>query len=192
MDRRVKGQSQLDYLWVHFGNKFITSNINEVDPDAIPSIQLIKQLSGGSNAVSTIALEGGYLVAKDSEGKVLSKISTTEFGGLSISEFGRRKITIDDIGNGCTLKAGTGVLYIKLSNGVEYLSEIVTGGETSTAETVVDGYTIYINVKISANTGNVKLSQKYDGLTAEVDIEGVTEQIKEDLNINNTTWIEVN
>ena len=193
MDRRKPGQSQLDYLWVNFGNKFITSDIKEVDPDAIPSIQLLKDVSGISGSIAQITVEDGFLLAKNSDGEVISSVNTDEIGGLSIIDFKKRVITDKDIELGCTLPVGTGVLSIKLSNGVEYLSETLDGGETATAQTIVDGNTIYTDVKISKLPGNVFISKNYDGLKANVDIDHVVEQIKEELSseiLNN--WIEVN
>lgn len=193
MDRRKSGQSQLDYLWVNFGDKFVTSDIKENDPDAIPSIQLLKDVSGISSSVSEITVEDGFLLAKNSNGEVISSVNTDEIGGLSIVDFKRRTITQKDIDLGCSLQIGTSVISIKLSNGTEYLSEVLDGGETPTTEVIVDKNTIYTNVKISKLPGNVLISKNYDGLKANVDMDSILEQIKEDLESQiNLNWIDIN
>lgn len=76
MDRRVPGQSQLDYLWTTFGESYITAEVVD-DPKAIPTIQLIKDLLG-QGSIGSLSQEGMELVVKSPDGTEIDRFDFSQ------------------------------------------------------------------------------------------------------------------
>lgn len=169
--KRLPGQSQLDYLWVNFGERFITESLDELDNKAIPSNKIVKEAitSLQNRSLGSIQMSDGKLVIKSVDGELISEIAIPS--AISVSDFGSRAITQDDIDNGCTLSKGTLVHYLTLSTGVEYLAPVLKVTETASIKNrLVDGI-LYSDVKLDSNPESIQLAIS-NGLKADIPLNG--------------------
>ena len=103
MARRIRqeGQSQLDYLWVNYGD-FATSSVPTDDPDTIITQGAIKSLLQefkGVASVEVIDKEGTKILqVKTSENEIFEYPFPTN---ITIVSFRRREITQADRNKGC-------------------------------------------------------------------------------------------
>ena len=124
-DKRKPGQSQLDYLWVNFGNYSITNNTKEDYSQTIPSTELVLELlkNLSSQSVGSITIVDNKLTGSSVDGNQIFSIDISSLLTISpISGFGRRYITEED--KDSEYPIGTYCYYIKLSNGIEFLAPI--------------------------------------------------------------------
>lgn len=178
MTREPK-QSQLDYLWVNYGNRKVTSEKTN-NLDAIPSLGLITDLLTeiSSNTVGSIEREGSFIVIKSVEGTEIKRFHTKELLGISgIVDFGKRVVNEKDIEAGCKFDLYSPVYYIKLDDDKELLApvNIYVGGSNNLIENSVGENIIYSNLKLSKNEDNgILLIPEEDGLSGQIVLEGDT------------------
>lgn len=171
-DKRVKGQSQLDYLWVNYGIYSVSdkkeTDANEYIPTQSLVLDLLKQIE--DNSVGSISLQGNTLIVYSTSGTVLQRITLPEGvgsgEGASVIDFGLKTVTQDDITNGCPFPVGTNVYYLTLSTGRQFWTKTLKG--TSTIHTYIEDDEIKSEVIVD-NSGNVKFSTD-NGLKADVEL----------------------
>lgn len=122
MDRRKPGQSQLDYLWVTFGNYTVSSNLKE--EDSIPTSELVSELleSVKKEAIHSLKIVGSRLIGYSISGTQIVSIDLPSASG-SITDFGKRQVTAEDVANGCHFKEGQTVYYIEMGDGSLLMAE---------------------------------------------------------------------
>ena len=169
-DKRKPGQSQLDYLWVNYG-EFSVSTEPSDDTDAIltqGAINSIIQNFSGVSSVEVVEQEGNkVLKVVTSDGK----ISTYPFpSSITIQSFTKRQITQADRNKGCELPLGTWVYAILLSDGNEYLAPIDKYIGKSSESIIIDVIenTVYAELKISNRPSIVSLGVYGDGIPADL------------------------
>lgn len=174
IDRRVPGQSQLDYLWTNFG-PYAVSNV--VSDDNIPTTKFVTDLINTIqfDAISSLQVINGYLVGFNQSNEEVFRIDVTEIttNGKSITNFGKRYITEEDVNNGISLPLDSPVYYIRFSDGTELVSQIDTyqGFETDTAViTINDQGQISSNVKLDNEGTVVTLSASTKGIKADIKV----------------------
>lgn len=175
-DKRKPGQSQLDYLWVNYG-EFSVSTEPSDDTDAIltqGAINSILQNFSGVSSVEVVEQEGNkVLKVVTSDGK----ISTYPFpSSITIQSFTKRQITQADRNKGCELPLGTWVYAILLSDGNEYLAPIDKYIGKSSESIIIDVIenTVYAELKISNRPSIVSLGVYGDGISADLDLSSET------------------
>lgn len=171
-DKRKPGQSQLDYLWVNYG-EFSVSTEPSDDTDVIltqGAINSILQNFSGISSVEVVEQEGNkVLKVVTSDGK----ISTYPFpSSITIQSFTKRQITQADRNKGCELPLGTWVYAILLSDGNEYLAPIDKYIGKSSESIIIDVIenSIYAELKISNRPSIVSLGVYGDGISADLDL----------------------
>lgn len=175
IDKRVKGQSQLDYLWTNFGS-YAVSNISS--DENIPTTKLVIDLMDSlkMQSLSQLQVVNSYLVGLNSSNEELFRLNITEIidQGKTVTNFGRRYTNLEDIENGNSLPLNTPVYFIKFSDGSEFISKIDNyhGFETDTIVTTINsnGY-IKSNIKLDNDNSVIKLSSSNYGLKADIDID---------------------
>lgn len=170
IDRRIKGQSQLDYLWVTYGGLTATNTETDKDLDTtIPTYNLVKQLinrvCGGSNISGIILDSSNKLHITDTEGNDIGEpvdmsIFTSE--GKTISKFGTIAITQEDINNGCQFPLGTICNFIQVGNTKYYASAT---NSSNSIESYLENGIVKSKVKID-NSSNINLNITDKGLKA--------------------------
>lgn len=179
MSKLEPKQSKLDYLWVNFGERGITSDSK--DPDSIPSYGLIQELLDGlcSKAVGSVTKSGADIVIKSVNGIEQNRINISTLGDTTISNFGKRRVTEEDIKNGCPQPLNSWVYFIKLNNGEEYTAptDIYVGGNGKVISNTILDNTIYSDLKISTDIKGVKFVKGDDGLQGLVYLENSTQGI---------------
>lgn len=176
MNREPK-QSQLDYLWINYGNRKITTEKTD-NLDDIPSLGLINNLLKEitSNAVSSVERNGNFIIIKSLEGVEITRFDIKNLSGVtSVVNFGRRVVTAEDKESGCNLDLYAPVYFIKLDNGVELLTlaETYRGDINGTVQTFVQDNIIYSRLKLSENEDNgIILKEEEDGLSGEIFLDG--------------------
>lgn len=177
--KREPKQSQLDYLWVNFGERGITSDSR--DPNSIPSYGLIQELIQDlcSKAVGSITQQGSTIIIKSVDGFEQNRLNIGGLGGdISITGFGRRLVTQEDIENKCPYPINSYIYYLRLSDGTEYTAPIYQVGISKTISNTILDDTIYSDLKISTKVKGVIFSKEDDGLSGSVYLEGSTKGIR--------------
>lgn len=180
MAQREPKQSQLDYLWVNFGKRGVATSSNSVTSDSIPSYGLVQELIDNlcSKAVGSVTKSDNNIIIKSIDGNELNRIDISLIGDVSISAFGKKIVTQEDITNGCPYPLNSYVYYIRLSNGIEYTAPIYSVGTTNTISNTILDNTIYSDLKISSKVKGVIFSKEDDGISGSVYLEGSTQGIK--------------
>lgn len=164
---RQYGESQLDYLWTHFGNYQVSTDASGTSSDNIILTEsAILDLINDNTSAGIVSLTYRKHPTKED---IMQLIGTAANGStLSIVEipaevhvktFTTRAVTQKDINNGCTIAAGTIVLSLTLTNGTEFLVDIngilkqfnkmsISGMETASIHTDVNKGLIVSNLKI--------------------------------------------
>lgn len=170
--KRRQGQSQLDYLWVNYG-EFSVSTEPSNDADVILTQGAINSILKNFNGVSSVEVveQKGNKVLKivTSDGK----ISTYPFpSNITIQKFTKRQITQADRNKGCELPLDTWVYAILLSDGNEYLAPIdkYTGQNSESIIIDVIENVIYAELKISNRPSIISLGVYGDGLFADLNL----------------------
>lgn len=183
MAQRKEGQSQLDYLWVNYGEN--RSVINEIGEDNdIPTFGLVQSLIKDicSSAVGSVTRSGDFLITKSLDGNELSRIDVSDlFGeGTCITDFGRDTVSQEDIDNGCPYLLYSPMYYLELSDGTKYIVpiDVYTGGETNVIRNEIIDNTIQSYLKYSAKTRGVVLTPEEDGLTGYIYLDGSTKDLR--------------
>lgn len=188
MARRIRqeGQSQLDYLWVNYGD-FATSSVPTDDPDTIITQGAIKSLLQefkGVASVEVIDKEGTKILqVKTSENEIFEYPFPTN---ITIVSFRRREITQADRNKGCELPLGTLAYSILMSDGNEYLAPITkyTGSISPSIAVDLLESAIYAELKVSNRPSIISLGVYEDGVSADLnfssEIGGIAFEKKED------------
>lgn len=179
--KREPHQSQLDYLWVNFGERGVITSSEITDSDAIPSYGLIQELLKGlcSKAVGSITQVGNSIIVKTVDGFEQNRINIGGLGdGISIVGFGKRLVTQEDIDNKCPYQLNSYIYYLRLSDGTEYTAPVYQVGSTKTISNTILDDTIYSDLKISTKVKGVIFSKEDDGLSGSVYLEGSTKGIR--------------
>lgn len=202
-DKRLPGQSQLDYLWVNYGSYSVSNTIEE---DSIPTTALLTQLVNkvSDDSVNSLSVVGNNLVGTNISGGQLFSLDISELttGGKSIVEFGKRYITEEDVNNGIDIPVNTPVYFLKFSDGTQLVTEIsdYKGVETSSIvinirDTTVqaslkinneDSITpiietdkgVKVDLKLSPQDSSVQLSKQLDGLKAQIILDNQGRELK--------------
>lgn len=177
MDKREPKQSQLDYLWVNFGNSSIASEVTD-DLESVPSLGLILELLAElkKSAVGAVERQGSYIIVKSLNNVEITRFDIKELQGVtSITNYQKTVVKEDDIQNGCEYDLYTPVYVITLDNGKKLFVpvEIYVGGENNIIKNSVNNNVIYSEIKLSKNEDNgILLFQEQDGLSAQIVIDG--------------------
>lgn len=171
MIKRERKQSQLDYLWVNFGERGVATSPDSATLDSIPSYGLVQELIDGlcAKAIGSVKQEGSTIVVKSIDGVVQNTIDLGS-SSISIKEYGKRQIQQDDIDNrNCPYPLYQPVYYVKLSDDVELVAPIYTGGENNIIRNTILEGTIYSELKFSSSKiKGVVFSSEDDGLSGKV------------------------
>lgn len=176
IDRRVSGQSQLDYLWTNFGEFAVSSTYSEHE---IPTTKLVIDLVNAvkDNTLSQLQVVGSDLIGYNSESKEIFRIDIQEIitSGKAVTDFGRRYTTAKDVEAGNDLPVNTPVYYLRFSDGTEIIAKIdtYTGSETNTTVITID------------DKGQIKSKVKLDNEDTVINLSESSKGIKADLKIDN-------
>lgn len=197
--QREKGQSQLDYLWVNFGNgrEILEAGSTTGNSNDIPSYGLVQELVDAirNGAVGSVTKVDDNLIISDLDGNEINVINLKEFfsqNSTSVEDFGRRLILEEDIKKGSPYRKYQPVYYIKLDNGVEYVTPItnyqgksnklITTEVTGIEKTAINGtyidYEIQSNLLFSNKIKGIVFHQEDDGLSGSIYLDGSTGGLK--------------
>lgn len=181
IDRRVKGQSQLDYLWVTYGGLTVTnSKITEDLDTTLPTYKLVKELinaTSGSGVSGLLLDKSNLLHIVDPDGidigdPVDLSIFATE--GKSVTGFGSLVITQSEIDKGCKFPIGTICNYIQVGDTRYYAS---ANNSSDSIESYIEDNIVKSKVKLD-NSGNIQFSTSANGLKANLPIKNTGEPIE--------------
>lgn len=187
--KRPQGMSQLDYLWLNYGDYKVSEDYNESQNKIILTKKAVEQLITDStnSLVKNVTLVDNSIITIDNIGNIVSSIPLPEQVG--VSDFKVRIVTQEDIENGCEFPKGANVISLKLSNGLEYLINLdqfgltIKGGSTSTIDTVISNGIISSDLRINENLSKlsvVELNQNLNGVYANLKTEN-TPSVRFDL-----------
>ena len=171
-DKRIQGQSQLDYLWANYGNLNVSSTLTTSPDDTLLTQKAIQQFIG--NGISDIKVttrdNTNYLDLYNSSGQIIK--SQILPSGIAIKSFGARIITQADIDKGSELTLGTPVYSIVLTNGNEYLAPTTSyvGEATSSIALHILNDAISAELKINNRASIVSISNTDDGVSADLNL----------------------
>lgn len=171
MSQRAPKQSQLDYLWVNFGNYSVSSDGKS---GTIPTYDLIAELleSIKNDALHELKVIGSYLIGNNLLNEEIFRIDISQLtsNGNSVVKFGKRYVEEGD--SQIQFEVGTPIYYIQLSDGTELATaiegEIYTGSETNTVVVNVQDSKIYANLKINNGDSVVTLNETSKGVQADL------------------------
>lgn len=160
---REKGMSQLDYLWVNFGNYSVQDQVSSIPQDnVLLSEKAITQLIQGATEGGISSLTYREHPSKEDTMQLIgSSINGTELTivempkEIHVSGFTHRKVTQVDIDNGCQFPIDSPVISLTLTNGIEYLLSLnelglnLQGNSTNTVVTEINNGIISANLKIN-------------------------------------------
>ena len=176
---RQKGQSQLDYLWVNFGNYEVASVPGDgiiLDSKGVDT--LVNQLK--EDSVGSLQIVGSQLRVYNTTGQQVQSLelprSSSTGGTVEITNFGKRYVSQEDIAAGNPLPLNTPVYFLEFSNGSQLLAEIdsYSGVETNSIVIKVD------------NQNEISASLKINNTNTVVPIVATTKGVQADLKISNT------
>lgn len=180
-DRRIPGQSQLDYLWTNYGGYSVSSVLEE---NSIPTTELLQKLVDNlkQESLNSIKVVGDRLVGTNSDGEILFTIDIDDITttGKSLTNFGKRYITNVDVENGCELPEESPVYFIRFSDNTELIAPIdqYCGIETNSVVVTIDSNQIYANVKINNQDSIVTLNETAQGLQADLKVSSDEDSIQ--------------
>lgn len=186
---RPSGMSQLDYLWLNFGDRKISDEVSDTPSDdtlltekAITA--LIKKLETSGSGITSLIYDKDpdnpgmmRLTGQAIDGSLITVVRIPE--EVHVSGFVGRKATQADVDNGFSYPVGSQVLAITLTNEEEFLVSleelnlVVTGSETDTIYTEVNNGIVQPEVKIDRGNTEisvVKLKKSTSGLYAQLEI----------------------
>lgn len=183
-DKRVLGQSQLDYLWTNFGNLKVTNNLSETPSnEKIPTEEAVLQYLRMELAKANTDIEIESEIVnnivtirfKDRHGNLLDYINFQE--GSKITKFDKFISTQNDVDKGYVSRPNILCLTIEDSFGQRFfleLSEINhSGSESDTIIVSVVGTKIGAELKIDNPIVNktVELRATNHGLRGDIVID---------------------
>lgn len=172
-DKLPKGMSQLDYLWLNFGNKTVKSTSSE---DAILTetaiVNLVRDIT--KNNISNLIYEKDpdnkgmmRMIGKNSQGSQVVVLRIPE--EIHVVSVENRKVTQEDLDNGYKGKIGQDVLVMTMNNDSQLLVNMnyTKGGETnSIVNNVVDGV-MKSHLKVDDTRGSISIKETSNGVYAE-------------------------
>ena len=205
--QRPHGMSQLDYLWVNFGEYKVSNEASSIPQENVILTEqaltdlIQKSTSGGITALTfrehptkTDTME---LIGTSINGSVLTVVEMPK--EVHVQSFSHRTVTQTDIDNGVPYPINSEVLSIVLTNGTEYLVSleelnlVIRGGDTDTISTNVTNGVVNSHLKIDAGNNsisvveiksnsngiysNLKISQKSTGLELTKEEDGLSGRI---------------
>ena len=205
--QRPHGMSQLDYLWVNFGEYKVSNEASSIPQENVILTEqaltdlIQKSTSGGITALTfrehptkTDTME---LIGTSINGSVLTVVEMPK--EVHVQSFSHRTVTQTDIDNGVPYPINSEVLSIVLTNGTEYLVSleelnlVIRGGDTDTISTNVTNGVVNSHLKIDAGNNsisvveiksnsngiysNLKISQKSTGLELTKEEDGLSGKI---------------
>lgn len=205
--QRSHGMSQLDYLWVNFGEYKVSNEASSIPQENVILTEqaltdlIQKSTSGGITALTfrehptkTDTME---LIGTSINGSVLTVVEMPK--EVHVQSFSHRTVTQTDIDNGVPYPINSEVLSIVLTNGTEYLVSleelnlVIRGGDTDTISTNVTNGVVNSHLKIDAGNNsisvveiksnsngiysNLKISQKSTGLELTKEEDGLSGKI---------------
>lgn len=205
--QRPHGMSQLDYLWVNFGQYHVSNEASSIpQEDTILTEKALTDLiqestNGGITALTyrehPTKEDTMQLIGTSINGSILSIVEMPK--EVHVEQFSHRKVTQTDIDNGCTYPIDSEVLSIVLTNGKEYLVSleelnlIIRGGDTDTITTKVTSGVVSSHLKVDQGNNklsvveiktnsegihtNLKISQKSTGLELTKEEDGLSGRI---------------
>lgn len=180
-DKRIPGQSQLDYLWTTYGYYKVS---DELEKESIPTTELLQKLTSNisNQSVSNIKVIGDKLIGFSVSGEELFYTDISEFtgNGKSISYFGKRYISQQDIDNGCLYALDSPVYFLRFSDGSELLAPIdqYQGQETSNIVVTINNNLISANLKINNSDTIIPIINTDRGIQADIKLANNIESIQ--------------
>lgn len=180
--KREPKQSQLDYLWVNFGERGVVTSTDSENSDAIPSFKVVQDYFNKLSAlgVGSVTKEKGGIEVRAIDGSYMNTIVLPELGETNnITKFSRRIITQKDIDNGSPYLLLQPVYSIILENGYEFVApiDVYEGNIGDLIETKVVKNTIYTDLKIDKKIQGVEFITTDKGLAGKIHLEGSTKGI---------------
>lgn len=187
--QRPQGMSQLDYLWLNFGGRTISSEVSPNPSDEVLLTEkaitaLIKKIESSGSGITSLMYDKDpdnpgmmRLTGQAVDGSLITVVRMPE--EVHVSGFVGRKATQADIDNGFKFPINSQVLAITLTNGeellvsLEELNLVVTGGETDTVFTEVTKGVVKSDVKIDRGNNElsvIKLKKSSSGLYAQLEV----------------------
>lgn len=126
-DKRVPGQSQLDYLWTTYGPYAVSSVLENEPSEYLPTQELLQSLLSqiSNSSGNLLSIKGNNLILYSITGEELSRVDISELKGnsSSIVDYGSKIVIQEDIDKGCPFNLGSKVYYIALDNGKIFYAE---------------------------------------------------------------------
>lgn len=174
IDKRVKGQSQLDYLWTNFGNLEVSNKISQIPSDEVILTEsaILKELQNCSTDVIIDSIDNEdsiSIILKDHQNSVISHTEINK--QIPIKSFSKFKSTQEDVDNKLVSKSDLICLKIIDFKDKEYIIELfpeVKGSETNSIITSVDDNKVAAQLKIDNPIveKSVEIRQSTNGVQA--------------------------
>lgn len=200
MPQRPPNMSQLDYLWLNFGGREISSEVSPTPSDDVilsekAVTELIKKLQKTGGGITSLMYDDDPLDPTQTrltglgiDGSIVTFTRMPK--EVHVIGFVARKVTQEDIDNGFEYPLGSDALVIIMSNGEEHLVSlaelnlVLTGGETNSIYTDVKKGVISSELKIDKGNNElsvIKLKSGSQGVSASLELSD------EDTGVNLTT-----
>lgn len=152
-DKRVKGQSQLDYLWTNYGSKQVSNTISKIPSDetiltesAIVSLLDTVNVTMDSKEINGVL----HLYIRNQKGEILGDVALDKFS--NIVKFEKFTATEEDVIQGTSQKLGGLGLLLEDDSGHSWKIDLscldYIGSETDSIKTVIKDRKIASVVKI--------------------------------------------
>ena len=127
---RPSGMSQLDYLWINYGNCKVQNTPSSIpQDDVILTEKALTNFINSAPGINSLQLrdhpnnpEMYELVGYANDGSVLTSVQIPKV--ISIKSFTYRVITQEDINQGSPYSLNTPVLSLVLSSGIEFIADL--------------------------------------------------------------------
>lgn len=184
---RPSGMSQLDYLWINYGNYKVQNTPSNIPQDnVILTEKALTNFINASPGISSLQLRDHptnqdmyELIGYANDGSVLTSVQIPKV--VSIESFTYRTITQEDIEQGSPYPLNSPVLSLVLSTGEEFVVDlrkiILTPSTTNTIETKIDNNVISSNLKIDSSNNYlspVQLKTSTNGIYADIKLSSTT------------------
>lgn len=166
---RPHGMSQLDYLWLNFGGYEIHNEASGIPQENVVLSEkglaslLAKSTGGGITELTyrdnPLDPNMTQLIGTAIDGSELTVVEMPK--EVHVAAFASRKVTQEDIDNGCPYAIATPVISILLTNGKEFLLSTdelaitITGGETDTIQTNVVNGVVKSSLKVDTRNNEI-------------------------------------
>lgn len=180
MTKLKPGQSQLDWLWTHYGGLEISDSISSDKLNGLVTTQVLidyvqSELKKLNTDVNLSVVKTDDLITlriKDHQGTIISETSFER--GAKITKFEKFISTQEDVDKGHSSKVGCLCLALQDSLGQEYYIDITelnySGQETDSIVTAIKDYKIASSLKINNPIldKSVDIRKTPDGIRADI------------------------